>query len=88
MHPRYLTKPPIDVPEKDISFIHYLQATPTGGVFLVDTSELFGALEGETKEKRSLSAMCRLLKLTCEHAHNAGNDAHVSASLLILGCST
>ena len=51
---------------------------PSTGIYLVDTSELFGALIGDVGERKKMDAMCHLLGMTTEHRHNAGNDAHVS----------
>ncbi|KAL5508313.1 hypothetical protein ACEPAH_5932 [Sanghuangporus vaninii] len=49
---------------------------PDEGTFVIDTTELFSALEGDIQEKRSLADMCRLLRIQTQHLHNAGNDAH------------
>jgi DNA polymerase III subunit epsilon-like, C-terminal domain len=52
---------------------------PTGGIFVIDTADLFSGLEGHSGTRRGLDRMCRLLKMqNLEHMHNAGNDAHVS----------
>jgi len=46
------------------------------GVFLVDTVDLFAALSGQLKVRRSLERMCRLLDVPdLDCFHNAGNDA-------------
>jgi hypothetical protein len=51
---------------------------PDEGLFVVDTSDLFAALEGAgTVDRRSLGRVCNLLQLPTEYLHNAGNDAHV-----------
>ena len=50
---------------------------PNEGTFVIDTTELFSALEGDARMKRSLGDMCRLLNMETLHIHNAGNDAHV-----------
>jgi hypothetical protein len=48
------------------------------GVFLVDTVDLFAALSGQVKVRRSLERMCRLLDIPdLDRFHNAGNDARV-----------
>lgn len=53
-------------------------AMPDEGLFVVDTSDLFAALEGAgTVDRRSLGRVCNLLQLPTEYLHNAGNDAHV-----------
>lgn len=62
-------------------------APPNDGVFIVDTAELFSALEGHSGERRGLERMCRLLGMrNLEYMHNAGNDAHVRARPICL-CS-
>ncbi|TFK75817.1 hypothetical protein BDN72DRAFT_785842 [Pluteus cervinus] len=53
--------------------------TPTTGIFVVDTTDLFAALEGEdaaNNNKRSLEQVCRHLRISTENLHNAGNDAY------------
>ncbi|KAI0092013.1 hypothetical protein BDY19DRAFT_990761 [Irpex rosettiformis] len=51
---------------------------PSTGTFVVDTVDLFAALEGNTgANKWSLEQTCRQLQvLPLENLHNAGNDAH------------
>jgi len=52
--------------------------SPTTGLFVVDTSDLFAALEGEGYgNRRSLERMCNFLRIPTQYLHNAGNDAHV-----------
>lgn len=52
---------------------------PNTGIFVIDTSDLVGALLGEgAGDKRSLEKTCNLLQIPTEYLHNAGNDAHVS----------
>ena len=77
-HDRYLKSEAIQAPLKDLT--HFLpDVTPDEGTFVIDTADLFAALEGEgTMSKRSLERMCRLLQIPTEYLHNAGNDAHVS----------
>ncbi|KZT12480.1 uncharacterized protein LAESUDRAFT_718741 [Laetiporus sulphureus 93-53] len=56
---------------------------PTSGIYIIDTAELFAALEGESGgNKRSLERGCRLLQLPTEYLHNAGNDAHYTMAVL------
>ncbi|KAJ6628714.1 hypothetical protein B0H10DRAFT_1777313 [Mycena sp. CBHHK59/15] len=50
--------------------------TPKEGIFIVDTTALFGALEGEGNNKRGLQQVCNHLRIETEYLHNAGNDAH------------
>ncbi|PCH41065.1 hypothetical protein WOLCODRAFT_137165 [Wolfiporia cocos MD-104 SS10] len=50
---------------------------PSEGVYVIDTSDMFAALEGESGgNKRSLERACRLLQIPVDYLHNAGNDAH------------
>ncbi|KAI0773443.1 hypothetical protein BC629DRAFT_1291073 [Irpex lacteus] len=51
---------------------------PSTGTFIVDTVDLFAALEGNSSaNKRSLEQTCRQLQVQpLENLHNAGNDAH------------
>ena len=59
------------------------EAAPAKGLFVVDTKELFSALEGESFASQSkLERVCRLLGFKPEYLHNAGNDAHVRAPSL------
>lgn len=54
------------------------ELVPTRGIFVVDTRELFSALEGEGFANQSkLERVCRLLGFKPDYLHNAGNDAHV-----------
>lgn len=54
------------------------EAPPQDGIFIVDTSDLFAALEGEAGgNRRSLERVCRHLQISTTYLHNAGNDAHV-----------
>ncbi|KAL0949460.1 hypothetical protein HGRIS_009514 [Hohenbuehelia grisea] len=68
-------KPNIEAPLKDMT--HVLpDAPPESGLFIVDSSDLFGALEGEGNQRKSLERVCRVLQIQAEYLHNAGNDAH------------
>ncbi|PPQ68001.1 hypothetical protein CVT26_007364 [Gymnopilus dilepis] len=52
---------------------------PDSGIFVIDTSDLIGALLGEgAGDKRSLQKTCSLLQISTEYLHNAGNDAHAT----------
>jgi len=66
----------IDAPITNLS--HLLpDMTPTEGLFVIDTAEMFAALEGETSaNKRGLEQMCRHLGYNPKFLHNAGNDAY------------
>jgi hypothetical protein len=51
---------------------------PKEGIFVVDTSDLFAALEGDGEtNRRSLDRVCKHLQIYTEYLHNAGNDAYV-----------
>ncbi|KAJ6598966.1 hypothetical protein DFH09DRAFT_1129679 [Mycena vulgaris] len=51
------------------------EATPSEGIFIVDTAMLFGALEGEGNNTRGLQQVCNHLQISTDYLHNAGNDA-------------
>ncbi|TCD69654.1 hypothetical protein EIP91_006671 [Steccherinum ochraceum] len=76
-------------PSQDIKTLYELEApitnltyvlpdtAPTEGLFVVDTAQLFAALEGETSANtRGLEQIARHLGLSPYDLHNAGNDAH------------
>lgn len=74
---RYLREQ-LAVPEAKLATRIIPDAPPKDGIFVVDTAEMFAALEGHSGERRNLERMCRLLGLRdLEYMHNAGNDAHV-----------
>ncbi|KAG6866438.1 hypothetical protein C0991_003956 [Blastosporella zonata] len=57
---------------------------PNAGLFVVDTSDLFGALEGVgNADRRALGRMCNLMQVSTTNLHNAGNDAYVRLFILI-----
>lgn len=62
-----------------ISRLDYvLPDVPQDDIYVVDTAELFAALEGEeSNDTRSLETICRHLRIPTKYLHNAGNDAHV-----------
>lgn len=69
----------IDAPLDGLDYL-LPDTTPSFGLFVVDTSDLFGALMGlSTGQRRSLQKTCRMLEITTSFLHNAGNDAYVSA---------
>ncbi|KAI0796695.1 hypothetical protein C8Q75DRAFT_206669 [Abortiporus biennis] len=77
-----LRSPAIDAPLPNLNPI-LPDTTPSEGLYVIDTADMFAALEGESGvQKRSLERICRLLKLGDEFGvqvdffHNAGNDAH------------
>lgn len=74
---RYFKSKEIEVPLTGLTYM-LPDATPNDGLWIIDTTELFSALEGESgNDKRSLERVCRLLQIPVEWLHNAGNDAHV-----------
>ncbi|KAJ3488380.1 hypothetical protein NLI96_g2905 [Meripilus lineatus] len=73
---KYLRGPGIEAPIEDLTIL-LPDTTPTEGLYVIDTAELFAALEGsETKQNQSLQTVCRRLKIPTKFLHNAGNDAH------------
>ncbi|KAL0949458.1 hypothetical protein HGRIS_009512 [Hohenbuehelia grisea] len=69
------TKPKIEAPLNGMTHI-LPKSPPASGLFLVDSSDIFGALEGEGTHRKSLERICRSLQIPTEYLHNAGNDAH------------
>lgn len=67
----------IDAPIK--GFTYFLpDVPPSDGVYILDTVDMFKALQGDASEGRKLEEMCRLLNIApVKNLHNAGNDAHV-----------
>jgi hypothetical protein len=83
---KYLRSPEIDAPLDGLSYVlpescTEAETSDTPKVYVIDTSELFAALEGDSGgQKRSLERVCRLLQIKptlTQHLHNAGNDARV-----------
>jgi hypothetical protein len=83
---KYLRSDGINAPLDELSFIlpescAEAEASDTHKIYVIDTSELFAALEGDSGgQKRSLERVCRLLQIKSaftQHLHNAGNDARV-----------
>jgi len=59
-------------------------ATPSNGIFIVDTTVLLHGLMGnEVANALSLEKMCIQLRIPASRFHNAGNDAHYTLSALI-----
>ncbi|RPD67192.1 hypothetical protein L226DRAFT_529578 [Lentinus tigrinus ALCF2SS1-7] len=54
-----------------------------GEIYVVDTAELFAALEGDSNNTRSLERICRHLKIDTSYLHNAGNDAYYTLEAMI-----
>ena len=85
---RYLQSPKFAAPISNCSPM-IPDATPKGGIYIVDTTEMFSALENNSgNNKTALQSACIRLDVHKEiklfNLHNAGNDAHVS---LLLGMS-
>jgi hypothetical protein len=82
LHPnRYLQQKDIDAPLAGFSY-RLPDTFPAEGIFVVDTTDLFAALEGDGEQgRRSLDRICKHLKVQTEYLHNAGNDAHVRVHL-------
>ncbi|KZT20365.1 hypothetical protein NEOLEDRAFT_1075745 [Neolentinus lepideus HHB14362 ss-1] len=56
---------------------------PGEGTYVVDTADLFAALEGESApRRRGLEQMCRHLQISTDYLHNAGNDAYYTLQAL------
>ncbi|KAI0750709.1 hypothetical protein C8Q80DRAFT_1097887 [Daedaleopsis nitida] len=62
-----------------------LSDSPANGeVYVVDTAELFSALEGVSGgNMRSLESICRLLQIPTKYLHNAGNDAYYTLDAMV-----
>ena len=85
---KYLTSPEIDAPLKGLTFslpksCAEAEVSDTNKIYVIDTTELFAALEGDSdsgawQQARSLERVCRLLHIKADftqHLHNAGNAA-------------
>jgi hypothetical protein len=74
---RYLNSKAVEAPLTGLAYM-LPDATPDDGIWVIDTGDLFAALEGEPGgNKRGLERVCRHLQIPTEWLHNAGNDAHV-----------
>lgn len=73
-----MNSPAIEAPIADLTPI-LPETTPDSGMYIIDTSDLFGALVGEGGNHRSsLKTVCKRLEIPTKFLHNGGNDAHVS----------
>ncbi|RDB22845.1 putative nucleolar protein C2C4.08 [Hypsizygus marmoreus] len=80
---KYLRSPSIAAPLDGMSYV-LPDAMPDEGLFVVDTSDLFAALEGaQTADRRALVRMCNLIQIPTSNLHNAGNDAHYTLQALL-----
>ncbi|KAG6810871.1 hypothetical protein H0H92_009992 [Tricholoma furcatifolium] len=71
----------LNVPLEGLSYV-LPDMMPDEGIFVVDTSDLFGALEG-TAGRRSLRHMCNLMQIKTANLHNGGNDAYYTLEAMI-----
>jgi len=73
---KYLKSKAVEAPLLGLSY-QLPDATPDDGIWVIDTGDLFAALEGDSGgNKRALERVCRHLQIPTEWLHNAGNDAH------------
>ncbi|KAI9574729.1 hypothetical protein HD554DRAFT_2010921 [Boletus coccyginus] len=73
---KYLKSKAVEVTLPSLAFM-LPEIPPQDGTFVIDTSDLFAALEGEAGgNRRSLERVCRHLQVSTTYLHNAGNDAH------------
>jgi Ser/Thr protein kinase RdoA (MazF antagonist) len=64
----------IEAPLPNLTYI--LPENSRDGLFVVDTGDVYGALEGTSNDRRRLEQVCNQLGIKTGHMHNAGNDAH------------
>ncbi|TBU32800.1 hypothetical protein BD311DRAFT_749753 [Dichomitus squalens] len=64
---------------------HVLPDNPaTGEIYVVDTVDLFAALEGDSSnQSRALDRVCRHLQIPTSYLHNAGNDAYYTLEAMM-----
>ncbi|KAG5648977.1 hypothetical protein DXG03_000326 [Asterophora parasitica] len=80
---KYLRSEMIGAPLDGLSYV-LPDAIPDAGLFVVDTSDLFAALEGTTTaDRRALGRMCSLIQIPTRNLHNAGNDAYYTLEAMI-----
>ncbi|KAG9317407.1 hypothetical protein JVU11DRAFT_1606 [Chiua virens] len=73
---KYLKSKDVEIQLPNMAFL-LPDVLPQEGIFIIDTSDLFAALEGEAGgNRRSLERVCRHLQISTTYLHNAGNDAH------------
>ncbi|KAG6821622.1 hypothetical protein H0H93_000131 [Arthromyces matolae] len=72
----------LNVSLEGLKYIDHVEKFPDGGLFVVDTSDLFAALEGVT-DRRGLGRMCHLIQIPTRNLHNAGNDAYYTLEAMI-----
>lgn len=82
-----MNSPAVEAPLDDLSYLLPDSGVPPTGLFVVDTSDLFGALSGSAHgQRKSLEKTCRMLGIETKFLHNAGNDAYVSGRPLPISC--
>ncbi|KAG5639275.1 hypothetical protein H0H81_004936 [Sphagnurus paluster] len=80
---KYLRSDSINATLEGLSYV-LPDTMPDGGMFVVDTSDLFAALEGATTaDRRGLGRMCNLIQIPTKNMHNAGNDAYYTLEAMI-----
>ncbi|KAF8076494.1 hypothetical protein FPV67DRAFT_1618269 [Lyophyllum atratum] len=80
---KYLRSPSIGAPLDGLSYT-LPDAMPDDGLFVVDTSDLFAALEGAgTADRRALGRVCNLIQIPTKNLHNAGNDAYYTLKAMM-----
>ncbi|EKM80129.1 hypothetical protein AGABI1DRAFT_73024 [Agaricus bisporus var. burnettii JB137-S8] len=80
---KYMKSPAINAPLDELDYL-LPDTSPTFGLFVVDTSDLFGALMGlSTGQRRGLQKTCRMLHISTSFLHNAGNDAYYTLEAMI-----
>ncbi|KAL9712881.1 hypothetical protein Ac2012v2_004121 [Leucoagaricus gongylophorus] len=72
----------IEAPLENLSYLLPDSGVPKSGLFVVDTSDLYGALSGK-EQGRSLEKTCRMLGIDTTFLHNAGNDAYYTLEAMI-----
>ncbi|KAF5363340.1 hypothetical protein D9756_000462 [Leucocoprinus leucothites] len=81
---KYMKSPSIDAPLDDLSYLLPDTGVPKTGLFVVDTSDLFGALSGLAHgQRKGLEKTCRMLGIDTKFLHNAGNDANYTLEAMI-----
>ncbi|KAF5390616.1 hypothetical protein D9757_002705 [Collybiopsis confluens] len=73
---KYLRSSMVEVDLTGLSYTLPSGSSPQNDIFVVDTVDLFGGLQGEGNSSRGLEQVCNQLGLNPEFMHNAGNDAH------------
>ncbi|KAJ6539439.1 hypothetical protein B0H19DRAFT_1179101 [Mycena capillaripes] len=66
----------------DAAIFELPEATPSKGIFIIDTAIMFAALIGEEKNTSGLEQICNHLHIETNYLHNAGNDAYYTLCAL------